>query len=440
MNQELKDLCNWAIDTAKKYGATDCKASVSKRRFVKIDYLNRKPEVIKEATTQNLSVDIYINQKYSSQSTPDLRKASLESFLKRAIENTKYIDDDPYRTLPDAKYYDLSLKKDLKLADTNHGSFSATQRHEIAKQLEDACIKQGGDKVVSVEAGCYDHHYEKVMLNSKGFSGGVEDTQFWAGAQLTAQDEGDRRPTGSYWVGARMKNDLPDFSDVGIMAANNTLELLGGKKIKTEKLPIIIQNRNVGRILRGLIQGMNGRAIQQQSSFLIDKKGEKIGSDLLTLNDNPFIEKGLGSRLYDSDGLPAKARQHMKNGVLNDYYTNWYYSRKLGVEPTAGYTSNLSIPEGEKSVQELMKDLKRGIVINGFIGGNSNTATGDFSIGIIGHLFDNGELIQPIAEMNMADNHLEFWKKLVATGNDAWKYGSWNLPSLVFEDIVVSGL
>jgi PmbA protein len=440
MNQNLIDLCHWVVDSAKKLGATDCKVQISKRRFVEINYLDKKPETIKEATTQSLSIDIFMGQKFSSQSTPDLRKTAIEDFLKKSIDNAKYVEDDPYRKLPDEGYFKPEMTKDLNIVDKTYVDYTPEKRHEIATAIEASCLKEGGDKVVSVEAGCYDDHYEEIVVNSKGFVGTTEATQFWAGAQMTAQDEGDRRPTGYYWVGARMASDLPDLNKVGVQAAQKTLELLGGQKIKTEKLPIIILNRNVGRVLGGLLEAMNGRNIQQESSFLIGKKGQKIGSELFSLIDDPFKEKGMGSRLYDGDGLMTRRLEPIKNGVLTDYYIDWYYSQKLNMPYTMGGTSNLSIPEGEKSIAELMTEFKRGIIINGFIGGNSNSTTGDFSMGIIGHLFENGELVQPIAEMNIADNHLEFWNKLVAVGNDSWPYGSWNMPSLVFDNIVVSGI
>jgi len=91
-------------------------------------------------------------------------------------------------------------------------------------------------------------------------------------------------------------------------------------------------------------------------------------------------------------------------------------------------------------VKEIMKDLKRGILITGFIGGNSNSTTGDSSIGIFGTLFENGELVQPVAEMNIAGNHLEFWTKLAEVANDPWPYSAWRTPSLVFTDVMVSGV
>jgi PmbA protein len=257
---------------------------------------------------------------------------------------------------------------------------------------------------------------------------------------MTAQDLGDRKPNGYYYAVGITRKELPAAEKTGAMAAQRTLDLLGAKKIKTETLPIIVENQNVGRLLGGLLAGMNGRNIQQKQSFLADKKGSKIASDKLTLIDDPLMVGGLGSRLYDGDGMASKKRTMIDAGVLKDFYVDWYYSRKLGWEPTTGGPSNLIIPSGNRSVKEIMKDLKRGILITGFIGGNSNSTTGDSSIGIFGTLFENGGLVQPVAEMNIAGNHLEFWHKLAEVADDPWPYSSMRLPSLVFTDVVVSGV
>ena len=116
------------------------------------------------------------------------------------------------------------------------------------------------------------------------------------------------------------------------------------------------------------------------------------------------------------------------------------FRSKLGWEPTTGGPSNLILPPGKRSVKEIMKDLGKGIFITGFIGGNSNSTTGDSSIGIIGRLFEKGEFTQPVAEMNIAGNHLDFWQKLAEVANDPWPYSSMRTPSLVFTDVVVSGV
>ena len=439
MSFNMMELCEGVLKTAKKAGAENCRVGFSKRRFVEVEYRERKPETVKEATTQSIDVEIFVNGRYSSQNTADLRKETLNSFVKNVIETAKLLEEDPYRSLPDPNYYENRSKINLKLSDPDYTDITAEKRHEMAKNIEAACLDQGGDKVISVTSSVYDDFNEEVVLTSNGFQGERKTTQCWLSASMTAQDEGDRRPRGYDYAGTRIMKKLPSCEKIGIQAAKNTLELMGSKKIETEKLPIIIENRNVGRVLNGFVQAMNGWALQQKRSFLLDKKGEKMGSDLFTLVDDPHILEGMGSKLYDGDGLATKKRNMVENGILKDYYIDWYRSRKLGVEPTTGGTSNLLILPGKRSVKEMMKDLGRGVLINGFIGGNSNSNTGDFSIGITGHLFNNGEIVQAIAEMNIADNHLQFWNKLSEVGNDPWIYGNWQMPSLVFDDVVVSG-
>jgi PmbA protein len=440
MNQKMYDLCKWAINAALKNGATDCRARMSKRRFVQVRYRDHKPEIVKEATTRGLNLSIYISNKFSAQSTPDLRKEALESFVKKAVENTRFIEDDPYRSLPDPKYYEGRVDMDLQLSDPKHGDITAEQRHNVAKTIEQISLDKAGEKVISVEAGMNDSEWEEVILTSNGFEGANKTTDHWAGASVTIADEGDRKPNGYFWAGARLFQEMPSLKLIGEQAALRTLDLIGGKKIKTESLPIIVENRVVGRVLWGFLSGLYGNNIQQKRSFLADKKGKTVASKLFTIHDDPFIKKGFGSCLYDGDGFPARKRTIVNEGKIEEFLIDWYYSRKLECEPTTGGPSNLIIPPGDKSVEMLMKDLGRGILITGFIGGNSNSATGDFSVGIIGKLFENGVPVQSVAEMNIADNHLSFWNKLLAIGNDPWKYGSWLTPSLVFDNIVVSGI
>ena len=45
-------------------------------------------------------------------------------------------------------------------------------------------------------------------------------------------------------------------------------------------------------------------------------------------------------------------------------------------------------------------------LVTGFLGGNSNGLTGDFSLGIQGFRVRNGAIAEPVAEMNMSGNHL----------------------------------
>lgn len=438
--REFRELASWVVDQAKKAGANDCRVGISKNRFVEINYRNRKPETIKEATTQGLRLEIYKNNRFSSQSTPDFRKSTLSGFISDLVDNTKIMEEDPFRTLPDPKYFKGRFDKDLDLVDASYNSLQPEMRHDMVKAVEAACIDRGGSKVISVEAGEYDQIYEEFVMTSNGFEGSNRSTEIWTGADMTAQDVGDRKPNGYFWVGSRHRNNLPSLKEVGEMAAIKTLDLLGAKKIETETLPVIIENNIVSRLLSGLVGPMSAGNIQQKRSFLADKKGQAIGSKLFTILDDPFISQGFGSKTYDGDGFPARKREFFTQGVLNEFLIDWYYGRKLGWEPTSGSTSNILIPPGTRTVESIIKDLDRCLLVTGFLGGNSNATTGDFSVGIQGKLYNKGQFVQNVAEMNIADNHLKFWNKLIEIGNDPWMYSNVRTPSLVFDGVVVAGI
>ena len=241
MNAAMMELVNWVVDQARKSGAPECKVNLSKQRFVDIRYRERKPDAIKEASTQNLNLEVFLDGKYASQSTPDLRKPALEAFVNEVVGNASVLDQDPFRSLPDPKYYAGQVEKDLELNDKNHGNYTPQDRHATARAIEEVTLERGGEKVISVEASCYDSYYEEYVKTSNGFTGSVEATYYQKGASVTIQDEGDRRPNGGYFISSHMKDDLPDSKEVGSMAAVRTLNLLGSKKIPTEVLPVIIE-------------------------------------------------------------------------------------------------------------------------------------------------------------------------------------------------------
>jgi len=440
MKKDMMELCAWVIDQAKKAGAKDSRTRFTRTRLVEIGYRERKPETIKEATNQSLILQLFVDGRFSSQSTADLRKSALTDFVSAAVATTRLIAKDEYRSLPDPKYYEGRAAIDLKLADGEYQKWSPEQRHQLVKVLENACLEAGGQSVISVEASVRDSFSEQAAIASNDCEGYQETTDYVLVAQMTAKDEGDRRAAGYDYGVSRYMKSLPDAGAIGRSAAQRTLAMRGGKKLKTETLPVIIENRGVSRILGGLISAMSGPNVQQKRSFVMDKKGQKIASDLLTISDDPFMVGGFGSALYDNEGMATRKRTFVEAGVLKDFYIDWYYSRKLPCEPTIGGPTNLIIPPGKRSVEEIMKDLGRGILVNDFIGGNSNSTTGDFSVGIGGFLFENGKVTQTVAEMNVADNHLKFWTKLSEVANDPWPYGSWLTPSLVFKDVVVSGV
>lgn len=437
-NKERKELAMWAVEFAKQKGASEVAASISNSRSVEIEVREQKIEKIKESTTNGLSLNIYRDHKYSGHSTNNLNKKDLEKFITEAVEATKYLTADEFRELPDPSLYPTDLNRDLKIEDKSYTSVAPEQRVQISKEIEQIA-RSKSDKIISATGGFSDDYSESVLVHSNGLVAERASTSFWAGGEVTVKD-GDARPEGYHWGGSRYFNTMPTAEELGSKAAENAIRKMGQTKIASGKYDMLIENRTAGRLLYMFVGPMSARALQQKSSYLDGMQGQQIAAPVLTVIDDPLMEGGFASRLYDGQGIAAKQRTMIEKGVLKEYYVDNYYGKKLGMTPNGGSTSNIRFDLGSRGFDAIVKDINKGIFVTSFNGGNSNSTTGDFSFGVSGFLVEGGQIVKPINEMNISGNAKEFWKQLTELGNDPYLYSSILSPTLLFNDIDFSGL
>jgi PmbA protein len=172
---------------------------------------------------------------------------------------------------------------------------------------------------------------------------------------------------------------------------------------------------------------------------LAEKLGEKIAPSHFSLYDDPTLPRASGSQPYDGDGFKASPRAIVQDGVLQLFFLNLYNARRMGAEPTTGGSSNLVLPPGSRSPLEIAQELPEAIRVEGFLGGNANATSGDFSFGINGTLLRHGEPVQSLSEMNISGNLFELLDHYIEAANDSWAYGAWRVPTLRFDDIQFSG-
>lgn len=433
------DLAQWAMDYARKKGADQVAISLSNSRQIEIEFRNKQLDKVKESTQSSLNLNVYVQQRYSGHSTNDLRKDALKKFIDEAVIGTKFLTRDEYRSLPDPKYYPGESRLDLNLCDTSYDSIDSSERVKMAAAIEQAAMAQS-DNIISTTSSYQDGYFENVLIHSNGFSGATESTSFGAGAEVTVNDPAGSRPEDYYYARARFHRELLAPELIGKKAAMGALQKIGQKKIASGKYDIIVENRTGGRLIGLLIYPMTANALQQKRSFLDGMLDKKIAAATFTMIDDPTIVRGFGSRNFDGEGLAVQRRVMIDQGLLRQYYIDNYYGKKLGMAPNSGSTTNLIFKYGNRGQEDLLKDVTKGILVTGFIGGNSNSTTGDFSFGVVGHLIENGEPVHPINEMNISGNSRELFHQLVELGNDPYPYSSWRIPTMWFEEVQFSGL
>jgi PmbA protein len=229
-------------------------------------------------------------------------------------------------------------------------------------------------------------------------------------------------------------------TDIGHIALKRALRKLGSKKIASGIYTMLVDNIEVANLLSPLISAIDGSSIQQKDSFLLDKIDERVISDKITLIDNPIQPKIIGAKCFDNEGIALKKRTLFDKGVLKTYLIDTYIANKMNWEANSADISILQFELGNRNKEEIISKLDKAIFVTGFNGGNSNSSTGDFSYGIEGFLIEKGEIKQPISEMNITGNILTLWSNLIEVGNDPRLSSSWQMPSLLFNNVDFSGL
>jgi len=441
VSEEFRAIARDAIKASQEAGAQGASARVARVRDVSVQWRDGQIEQVTESTTRGLALSLYVDGRFASVSTSDLRREAIEPFIADAVAMTRTLSEDPFRTLSDPSLYANRPAIDLEFSDPDYGSVTAARRKDLARSIEEAArsVPQAS-RILSVTTSVSDSRSEVFRVTSNGFEGERVDTSFWLSGSVTVQDDDGRRPEDGDFSGGRFVKDLGDPTPVGVSATQRALARLGSTKAPSKVMTLVLDNRTGGRMVGALLSPLSASSIQQRRSFLEGRAGQIVGSPLLHVIDEPLIPRGFGSRHFDGEGISARRFPIFEDGILRNYYIDTYYGKKLKMAPTTGGTSNLEWRLGPKTQQELIKDAGEGLFVTGFLGGNSNGTTGDFSLGIQGFMIRNGVLAEPVAEMNISGNQLELWKRLVAVGNDPYTYSAMRTPTLVFEGVSFAGV
>lgn len=434
---EKYDLANQVIEHALKNGAEQVSVTIYENRSNNIEIRDQKIDSLKESNRSGLSISLYVDKKYSAHSTNRMKKEELFRFVDEAIDTTRFLAEDEFRSLPDPELYYKGGGSDLNTFDPRLDSVDAKTKIDLANQALNEAYKKD-DRIISVSSYYSDNISNAVMVASNGFKGDSGNTG--VSLSVTVSLKSDSGRPNDYWYENALFFDKLKTTEIGEKALKRTLNKIDPKKIISGKYSVIVENRVASNLMYPLYGALQGSSIYQKQSFLIGKENKPIASGLLTAYDDPLIPSGPGSRLFDDEGLAAVKRPIIENGILKSYYIDNYYGRKLGMKPTSGSSSNVVFNAGSRKLDEMIGSLKKGVLITGFIGGNCNGSTGDFSYGIEGFFIQDGKIIHPVNEMNITGNMNQFWFSLAELGNDIRENESQRIPSLLFENVDLSGI
>ncbi len=433
-----------AVKAAKLAGADAADALCYASASLSVSCRLGKPEGIERSESNGIGLRVFVGQRSAAVSSSDMSKDALREMAQRAVAMARLAPEDPFSELAQEA---LLAKEtpDLQMYDPVEPDAAAMQRscalsEEVARGMQGITNSEGAD--ASWGSSGF------ALATSNGFARGYNSTQHSLSVSVLA-GEGTAMERDYDYSSTRFAADLRSAESIGRDAANKALARLNPRKVSTQQVPVIFDPRVSRRLMGSFTSAINGSSIARGTSFLKDAMHRQVFSDAITIMDDPHRLRGLGSRPFDGEGLPTRACELVKGGVLLTWLLDIRSARKLGLAPTghasrgigsppSPSTSNCYIQPGTQSPAALMKDIRNGFYVTDLIGMGVNLVTGDYSQGASGFWIENGERSYPVSEVTIAGRLQDMFRNMTPADDLKFEYAS-NAPTLRVEGMMVAG-
>lgn len=450
--KDLLELGGRIVERAKKQGADVAEAVVRGGSHLSTKVRMREPELVEEAGSRAAGLRVMLGQQvavvYSSDLTPD----GIDRLVESGVELARLSQPDPFAGPADPALVlpaDAALP-DLQLFDPDMGALGADDALAMAKAGEAAALDADARITNSEGATVGRADGASALVTSGGFARGHRGSYASLVVRPIADDTDGKKRGGFHWTARRHLAELDDPVAVGKEAARRTLRQLGATKPATQTVPVVF-DPDAGRAILDLLAGcVNGSAIWRRSSYLVDRLGSRVASDLVTVVDDPLLPKGPGSRPFDGEGLASRRNVVVDNGILRTYLLDAYAARKLELESTASAargpsggvgpsTTNFILQPGDVGPEAVVGGVDNGLYVTEMMGFGFNAVTGDFSRGASGFWITGGELGPAVSEVTISLNVDQLFQGIDAVANDLDLRTSTATPTFRVRAMTVAG-
>ncbi len=448
MDHELGRLAETLLEAARRAGADAADALVLTGSSIGIEVRDGRLENAERSEGVDLGLRVLVGQRQACVAASDAREATIARMAERAVAMAAEAPEDPHLGLAEpgelARDWNVAA---LELADAAPEPAPATLQ-EDARCAEAAARQVEG--VAQVDSATAGYERRRVHLAAtNGFSGGYERTNRSTSC-VAISGEGTSMER-DYCVEQRVfRSDLPDPETIGRLAGERAVARAGARKPPTGAFPVVFDERVAASLVGHLVQAANGAMVARGASWLRDALGQEVLPKALSVTEDPLRPRVSGSRPFDAEGLASRPRAIVKDGVLTGWTLDLATARRLGLESTANaargpstppmpVVTNIELTEGQEvSRDNLLREMRRGLLVTSLIGSSINPTTGDYSRGASGFWVERGEIAYPVNECTIAGNLRQMLLSL-RPANDARRHLSRVVPSLLVEGLTIAG-
>lgn len=246
--------------------------------------------------------------------------------------------------------------------------------------------------------------------------------------------------------------DSLKFKKVSMNASKKAVDQLGAVSTDSGIYNVVFDNFTSSEFLSILKQSFYAGNVFKKKSLIAGKIGKKIFSDKLDIIDDGLLPNGISTDLFDAEGTVMQKKDLCTAGVVGSYLYDIEYARRFNVKSTGNSlmgsltsppeigATNFYIKNGPVSLIDIIGSMKEGLFINELMGLHmAKPYTGEFSLGASGFYVKRGRMEFPVKGIVISGNLMQLFNNIVTIGNDLRFFGHTGSPSILFENVNVSG-
>ena len=400
------------------------------------------------SSSMGLGFRALVNGKMGYASTQVLDNEALELLIHGAAENAALIEneDEQFIFAGSASYPEIAAYNPAI------DQVTAAEKIDMARRLEKACVSIDPRVKACEMVEVFSMASEKRIVNSRGLDVSFRENAMGLYAGVVAQD-GEEVATGGAVRFVRDTAKL-DIEDAAREAVADAVAGLHADKVQSGEYKVVLHRDVAGSILSTFDSVFSADMAQKGMSLLKGREGEVVGSDALTILDDPLNPASPAATPFDGEGVATSRLAIVENGRLNTLLHNLKTAKKQGVETTGNASKpSYASPVGvaPHSMQIKPSDLTRGDLLKMADGGvfitevqglhsGANQISGDFSLGARGFMIEDGKLGRPVSQITVAGNFFDLMKNVTAVANNLeFGFSSTASPDLLIGKLAVAG-
>lgn len=420
-------------------------------KILRMESENSEVSNYTDAETNGFNLRLLNKKRMSFSYCLGLEEQKVRDTFDNALSLLDFMEENDYADIAKNDYIPApDFEEKLGIYSLKAGEIDIDKKKGRLLEMEEIAYSYD-KKIYKVDKPTYSESLiTKMVHNSNGLNLSSKKTFYEVFLSVAARQGND---TGSgFDFDFSHEFDKLQFKKVSMNAAKKGVDQLGAKIVHSGNYNILFDNFTSSELLSILKQSFYANNIYKKKSILEGKQGQKVFSGKLNITDDGLLPGGAMTDIFDGEGVNMQRKPLCTRGVVNSFlydieYANRFNTKSTGNSAIASYTlppetgsTNFFIENGEIPLVDIIGSIKEGLYINELMGLHmAKPYTGEFSLGASGFYIKNGKFEFSVKGIVVSGNLMQLFNNIVSIANDIRFVGKTGSPSILFENVQVSG-